>query len=317
VNKNRGLGKGLGALLPDFEDETNSAPQEIEINVIETNPFQPRKEFSDEKLAELAESIRIHGIIQPLIVREVGNRYQLIAGERRFRAAKLVGLTRVPVVVREMTDQVMMEVALVENIQRENLNPMEEAEAYQRLMNEFQLTQDEIAKRVGKSRSAIANFLRLLNLPREIQSELLNGTLTMGHARALLGLKSETEQNQILEKIQTENLSVRETEELVRQNNDPEFNLKTEIVSRETINENEIKSENRIENFTNNYENISRNHSSNHNTKDPDLISLEEELQVALGTKVQVKSNGSSGKIEIDFYSNEDFERIYDKLIGR
>ncbi len=319
MNKNRGLGKGLGALLPNFEDENKTTPQEIEIILIDTNPFQPRKEFADDKINELADSIRIHGIIQPLIVREFGNRYQLIAGERRFRAAKLVGLTSVPVVVREMTDQIMMEVALVENIQRENLNPLEEAEAYQRLIYEFHLTQEEIAKRVGKSRSAVANFLRLLNLPQEIQADLSSGTLTMGHARALLGLKSEIEQQQIWEKVKTDSLSVRGTEDLIRQVNDPQFDLQEENVSRETFIENEPEIFSEIPSDLKQLDQIEQivNHSlHNKNSKDPDLINIEEELQSALGTKVQVKSNGSSGKIEIEFYSHEDFERIYEKLMG-
>jgi ParB family chromosome partitioning protein len=288
MNKSRGLGKGLGALIPELAEENQNFDAQLEVNIddIQTNPYQPRKEFVDEKLNELAESIRIHGIIQPLLVREIGNKYQLIAGERRLRAAKLVGLTEVPVVIREMTDQAMMEVALVENLQREDLNPIEEADAYQRLMNEFQLTQDEIAKKVGKSRPAIANTLRLLNLPAEIQTDLAQGTLTMGHARALLSLKTADEQKRIWTQIQVQELSVRETEEFIRQLNTPQ------IVSRET----------------------KKQSAKSTPVKDPNVTEIEDELQQVFGTKVIIKPTGSGGKIEIDYYSDEDFERICEKL---
>jgi ParB family transcriptional regulator, chromosome partitioning protein len=289
MNKNRGLGKGLGALIPELaaENQDLDAQLEVDINDIQTNPFQPRKEFSNEKLSELAESIKIHGIIQPLLVREYGDKYQLIAGERRLRAAKLVGLTEVPVVVREMTDQAMMEVALVENLQREDLNPIEEADAYQRLINEFQLTQDDIAKKVGKSRPAIANTLRLLNLPSEIQTDLAQGTLTMGHARTLLSLKTPEEQKRIWTQIQIQGLSVRETEEFIRQLNT------SPPVSRET------KKPIVKPAFG----------------KDANVVEIEDELQQVFGTKVLIKPVGTGGKIEIDYYSGEDFERICEKFM--
>lgn len=287
VVKNRGLGKGLGALIPELELENQAAEQEVDINLIVPNPFQPRKEFSDEKLSELADSIRIHGIIQPLLVRESGANYQLIAGERRLRAAKLVGLKEVPVVIRDFSDQTMMEVALVENIQRENLNPIEEADAYRRLMEEFQLTQEDVAKKVGKSRPAIANTIRLLNLPAEIQKHLATGLLTMGHARALLGLATLEEQNKIADQIQLQNLSVRETEDLIRAINE------TPSVSRET----------------------KKPSSKTISNKDPNVIEVEEELQLTLGTKVIIRPHGGGGKIEIDYYSDDDFERICEKLM--
>jgi ParB family transcriptional regulator, chromosome partitioning protein len=289
MNKNRGLGKGLGALIPDLEEENLDSQLEVDINSIIANPYQPRKEFSDEKLNELAESIKVHGIIQPLIVREMDGKYQLIAGERRFRAAKLIGLKDVPVVTRDMSDEAMMEVALVENLQREDLNPIEEADAYRRLMDEFHLTQDDIAKKVGKSRPAIANTLRLLNLPQEVQSDLATGTLTMGHARALLSLKTPDEQKRSWAQIQEQKLSVRETEDLIRKLNE------TPIVSRETK-----KAVNKK---------IS--------DKDPNLMEIEDELQQTYGTKVTVKPFGTGGKIEIDYYSSEDFERIFEKLTQR
>ncbi len=289
MNKNRGLGKGLGALIPELEEENLDAQQVVDINLIVPNPYQPRKEFSDEKLNELAESIRIHGVIQPLLVREHNGKFQLIAGERRLRASKLVGLTEVPIVIRDMTDQVMMEVALVENLQREDLNPIEEADAYRRLMEEFKLTQDEIAKRVGRSRPAIANTLRLLNLPSIVQSDLAKGTLTMGHARPLLSLKTAEEQLQVWQTIQKDQLSVRQTEELIRQIID------SANVSRETKKTNQ-KSEVKI-------------------NRDPNLMQLEEDLQLSLGTKVIIKPVGVGGKIEINYYSDEDFERLCERLI--
>jgi ParB family chromosome partitioning protein len=286
MNKNRGLGKGLGALIPEMEDDvTNNLQMELDIEKIFPNPYQPRREFSNEKLEELAESIRIHGIIQPLVVREFDKKYQLIAGERRLRAAKIAGLTTVPVIVKEMSEQNMMEVAIVENIQRENLNPIEEAEAFRRLMNEFYLTQDDIAKKVGKSRPAIANTLRLLNLPKEVQNDLGGGTLTMGHARALLGLRTPEEQKNIWTQIQMQHLSVRETEELIRKLNEPP------TVSRET----KIKTDLTLE-------------------KDPNIQLVEEELQQTLGTKVTIRERGKGGKIEIDYCSAEEFERICEKI---
>lgn len=287
MNKNRGLGKGLGALIPEMEEENLEAQLEVEINSITPNPFQPRKEFSNEKLTELAESIRTHGIIQPLIVRQLNMGYQLIAGERRLRAAKIVGLDKVPIVIKEMSDQTMMEIALVENLQREDLNPIEEAEAYQRLIIEFKITQDEVAQKVGKSRPAIANTLRLLNLPSEIQSALAGGTLTMGHARAILGLKTAEEQKTAWLTIQTQGLSVRETEEFIRRQNEPT------PVSRETKRKTTEKTP----------------------VKDPNLIDIEDELQLTLGTKVIIKQAGAGGKIEIDYYTNDDFDRICEKIL--
>lgn len=294
MSKNRGLGKGLGALLPELEDDHLSAQTAIRIHLIVPNPYQPRKDFSDEKLTELAESIKTHGIIQPLLVRERDGRYQLIAGERRLRAAKLAGLNEVPVVIKDLSDQSMMEIALVENLQRENLNPIEEAEAYQRLMNEFRLTQDELAQKVGKSRSAVANMLRLLNLPTELQRDLSGGVLTMGHARALLGLTSADVQKAIWQQIQQQQLSVRETEELIRKLNTPGTSEPpVSVVSRETKKKETIGFE-----------------------RDPNVVMAEEELQQALGTKVHVKANGPVGRIEIEYYSPEEFERIFEKITG-
>ncbi len=286
--KNRGLGKGLGALIPELDEQKLEKQQDLDINQITSNPYQPRKEFSEEKLAELADSIRIHGIIQPLVVREVDGAYQLIAGERRLRAAKLVGLTAVPIVILPMTDQSMMEVALVENLQREDLNPIEEAQAYQRLVAEFNLTQDDVAKKVGKSRPAIANFLRLLNLPIEIQNDLAAGSLSMGHARAILGLKIPEEQLKAWLITQQQQLSVRQTEELVK------ALIEQGNVSRETKKKEPVKV-----------------------VMDPNIYEFEEELQHIFGTKVKIKPSGDGGKIEIDYYSNDDFTRILEKISTR
>ncbi len=286
--KNRGLGKGLGALIPELDEQKLEKQQDLDINKIAPNPYQPRKEFSEEKLAELADSIRTHGIIQPLVVREVDGSYQLIAGERRLRAAKLVGLDAVPIVILPMTDQSMMEVALVENLQREDLNPIEEAQAYQRLVTEFNLTQDDVAKKVGKSRPAIANFLRLLNLPIEIQNDLTSGGLSMGHARAILGLKTPEEQLKAWIITQQQQLSVRQTEELVK------ALIDQANVSRETKKNEPAKS-----------------------IADPNIYEFEEELQHIFGTKVKIKPSGDGGKIEIDYYSNDDFTRILEKITTR
>lgn len=286
--KNRGLGKGLGALIVGLEEENQKPEATINSRLIEINPFQPRKEFSDEKLAELAESIKQHGIIQPLLVRKYNEKYQLIAGERRLRASKLAGLQEVPIVVKNLSDQEMMEVALVENLQRENLNPIEEAVAFKRLMDEFNFTQEEVAKKVGRSRPAIANTLRLLNLPSEVQSDLAQGTLTMGHARALLSLDTAKQQKDAWSKIQINGLSVRDTEEMVKKLNDPKN------VSRETPNSKKapLAAE-----------------------KDPNLTEIENEFQEFLGTKVNVKNTGAGGKIEIEYYSAEEFERICEKIL--
>jgi len=288
MSKNRGLGKGLGALIPDF-DESQEGPQlEVNIENIVSNPFQPRKEFLPEKLNELAESIKVHGVLQPLLVRDLHGKYQLIAGERRLRAAKLAGLTEVPVLIREMSDEAMMEVALVENLQREDLNPIEEAEAYRRLTEEFRLTQHDIAKKVGKSRPAVANTLRLLNLPHEVQYDLGSGILTVGHARALLGLKTPEEQKKLWGQVKREQLSVRETEELIRKFNDLPNN-----VTRET----------------------KKGQAVSHPARDPNIMEVEDELQQILGTKVAIKQAGAGGKIEIDYYSDEDFERLCERLL--
>lgn len=219
--RRRALGRGLGALIPaarspalsDLADMTS----QVRLEAITPNPYQPRANFADETIDELAASIRQRGLLQPLLVRRIGQQYQLIAGERRFRAAQRAGLTHVPVSVREANDRESFELALIENLQRENLNPIEEARAYQRLCDEFGLTQDEVAQRVGKNRSTITNSLRLLQLPREVRDQIEAGALSAGHARSLLGLQSSKTQNEVARDVIRRRLSVRQTEDLVRQ----------------------------------------------------------------------------------------------------
>lgn len=293
MSKTRALGKGLGALIPQIEEEDLQNTQEISIAEIDFNPDQPRHKFDSESLQELAESIKVHGVLQPLLVRKKGLGYQLIAGERRLRAAKIAGLERVPVVIKELDDRTVMEIALVENLQREDLNPIEEAQAYRRLIDEFQLTQEEIAKSVGKSRSAIANTIRLLQLPESIQKMVLDGQLTMGHARALLGLEQAEQQLYISEKIIKENLSVRETEEIVRLTHDS-------VVSRGTVEEEKKK----------------RGMGTERQKLDPNLEAIVEDMTRLFGTKVRIKSSGERGKIEIEYYSQEELERITELLLS-
>ncbi|NLC53384.1 MAG: ParB/RepB/Spo0J family partition protein [Firmicutes bacterium] len=291
MSKTRALGKGLGALIPQLEEEDFQNTQEIPLERIEPNPYQPRRHFDPESLQELAASIKEHGVLQPLLVRQKDSGYQLIAGERRLRAAKQAGLRAVPVVVKELDDRTIMEIALVENLQREDLSPIEEAEAYRRLMTEFNLTQEEVAKAVGKSRPTIANTLRLLNLPGPIQKMVVSGQLTMGHARALLSLEQPEQQLYISEKIIKEKLSVRETEEIVRQ-------VQLSGVSRETPVDEEKKKQKGRE------------------TTDPNLQAIIDDMTRIFGTKVRIKSSGERGKIEIEYYSPEELERITEILLS-
>ncbi len=292
MSKPRALGKGLGALIPQLEEEDLQNTMEIPIDEIELNPFQPRRTFDQESLNELAGSIKIHGILQPLVVRKKDHRYQLIAGERRLRAAKLAGLETVPVIIKELDDRAVMEIALVENLQREDLNPIEEAEAYQKLIEEFSLTQEEVAKAVGKSRTAITNTLRLLNLPSEIQQMVLENKLTMGHARALLGLESVDQQLYLSKKVIDEQLSVRNTEELVRlMNASPEVPRETSAETKKEL-------------------------STREDQLDPNLQAIVDDMTRLFGTKVRIKTSGNRGRIEIEYYSQEELERITEILLS-
>ena len=280
------LGKGLKALI-NTDEYTGQDVQEVDLAEIIPNPYQPRREFDREKLEELAQSIKEHGVIQPLIIRrEEDGQYVLIAGERRFRASQLAGLVRVPVIVRDLDENQMIQWALVENIQREDLNPIEEALAYQRLATEFAMTQEEIAQVVGKSRPAIANTLRLLTLPQEIQDAVSRGTISMGHARCLVGL-AEGAQRQILQKIITQGWNVRQTEEACD-------NLKQV----QTPAEKKGQAKTRVAN--------------------PYLQAAEDDLRRILGTKVSIDYQKSGkGKIEIAFFSEDELNRLLDLISGR
>lgn len=272
----KGLGKGLGALIPGIDTTTDSADVQVEVARITPNPLQPRRSFDEAKIDELAASVREQGIIQPLLVRRVGDGYELIAGERRLRAAVKAGLKEVPVVVREAGNSETLELALIENLQREDLNPIEEAAAYQRLQEEFDLTQEEIARRVGKGRPTVANSVRLLLLPREVQQLVASGKLPAGQARALLGLEGEAAILATAREVIAKGLTTRETERLVTR----------------------LKSGRRR-----------RRELAN---SDPDLRSLIERLQRTLGTKVRLlhQARSGKGKIVVEYYSSADLERI-------
>ncbi len=275
------LGKGLGALIPDLgaldsKERKALGINEIELDKIIPNEYQPRKVFDDEKLKELAASIKEQGVIQPVIVHRAGPGYQLIAGERRWRAARLAGLKTVPALVKEATKRELLEMALIENIQREDLNPLEAAEAYKRLQDEFKLTQEDLAKRVGKERSTVTNFLRILNLPKEVKHELASGSLSMGHAKALLSLERVRDQIQAALAIVKKGLSVREAEALAARLKNPPREKKARL--------------------------------------DHDLKTLEEKLKKALGTKVTIAAKARGGKIVIEYYSAEELDRILEKI---
>lgn len=290
----QGLGRGLGSLIPKktmaygqnpFQEEGSVMPETVVVhdnerilkvspNKIDFNPFQPRTNFSDGALNDLAESIKEHGIIQPLIVTKKGDRFELIAGERRLRSAKLIGLKEVPVIVREENDQKKLEVALIENLQREDLNPMETARAYKRLIDEFNITQEEASKKVGKARSSVANALRLLTLPLEVQSALAGGKITEAHAKYLLGLEGEEKQLNMLRKILRHDLTVAQTDQEIKR-------LGGTKAAK---------------------------------TKDYFDRAKEDELSELFSTKVEIKRQGKGGKLIIDFYSEDELNEILTKI---
>lgn len=294
-----GLGRGLGALIPPkplAENNLQNVVRQIPVAQIEANPKQPRKKFAPDALDELAESIRAHGLIQPLVVTETqtpyGSRYQLIAGERRWRAAQRAGMNTVPAILKGATPQQMLELALVENIQRAELNALEEAEAYHQLIQEFELTQEQVAQKVGKDRTTVSNALRLLKMPEALKEAVLNESIREGHARALMQVPEENKQQKLLTHVIDEQLSVRQTEELVRRT------LALTISHRPknaTPTERETKPSQR--------------------SVSPDTASLEQELRRALGTKVELYRSQRGGKIIIEFYSEEELETIYEKLV--
>ena len=293
VEKRPALGRGLSALIPDAPAPPAAGPRplDVDIDLLAPNRFQPRTTMDDGRIEELARSIRSNGVIQPIVVRrldaggdrETTVRYQIIAGERRWRAAQLAGLLRVPVAVKELAGnekKQRLEMALIENVQRENLNPIEEAHAYHRLADEFGLKQDDIALQVGKDRSSVANTLRLLRLPEEVQAEVAAGRLTMGHARAIVSLSSDADQRRIARDVLTRNLSVRETEAIVKKTGDAQPEQKPAAKSGRT--------------------------------NDVHTRAAEEQLRLSLGTAVNIKRRGKGGRLEIAFTSEDELQRIYE-----
>ena len=282
MEKRPALGKGLSALIPDAP-EPRTGPLEVDVDRLTPNALQPRAQVDDARLEELARSIKSNGVIQPIIVRKTGDRFQIIAGERRWRAAQKAGLLRVPVVVRDVAaghERSLLEMALVENIQRENLNPIDEALAYRRLSDEFHLTQEDIATAVGKDRASVANFLRLLKLPDEIRANVAAGTLSMGHARALLALADEGDQRRLARDVIARHLSVRETE----------FLAKKMAEGAKPAGEPAPR------------------------PADVHTRAAEDRLRLALGTRVRILRQGTRGRIEIDFASEEELIRIFEQL---
>lgn len=287
----KGLGKGLGALIPGAERDTRGTGIEVEVSRISMNPYQPRGQFDDEKMQELVESVRVHGVLQPVVVRTKGDGgYELVAGERRLRAAKAAGLSRIPAVVRELTDEQAIEVALVENLQREDINPIDAAVAYKRLTEEFGLSQEDVAFGMGKSRSAIANTMRLLTLPEPVKEELRSGRISEGHARAILAVQGEDRQIEICNRIIAAAMSVREAERLARIWGDPRASRAD--VSRETI------------------------RGPFPEDKDPNLLEAEEALRRIYGTKVTIVKGKDRGRIVIEFYNEQDLERLLSLICG-
>lgn len=311
MSKKGGLGKGLGAIFGENtspavekEQEPASAAQELLIKNIAANPYQPRCNFDEEKLQELAASIKEFGVVQPVVVRKKGRSYELVAGERRLRAAGLTGLTKVPAIVKDYDDAKMMEIALIENIQRHDLNPIEEAQGLRRLMQEFKLTQEQTAEKVGRSRSAVTNILRLLNLPEQVQKQIINGVLTMGQAKQLLGLPKPEQMCEVAEAIIANGWSSRMTEEVVRKLKEGK---KLKIV-RELIEE-EAK----------NKDNKEKKPKREPTENDIFCHDFEQRLVEFLGTKVKVvpkldEQGRQGGTIHIEYYSAEDLERIYEVL---
>ena len=278
AEKRPALGRGLSALIPDAAvPAANERGLDVDSDLLRPNQFQPRTTINDAKIEELARSIRANGIIQPIVVRRTEGGYEIVAGERRWRAAQRAGLLKVPIVVRDIPDERLLAVALIENIQREDLNPIEEAHAYRRLADEYQLTQEQIADAVGKDRSSIANYVRLLKLPQEVRANVGSGALSMGHARALLGLPDEATQLRVARDVVAKSLSVRETEALVKKATQP-VPLKPSV------------------------------------EKDVHTRAAEERLRFALGTRVRIARRRKGGQIEIEFGSEDELQRIFEAL---
>jgi ParB family chromosome partitioning protein len=288
MEKRPALGKGLSALIPDAVDAPRTSSIEIDIDRLAPNALQPRRQVDDGRLDELARSIKSNGIIQPIVVRKVGDRFHIIAGERRWRAAQKAGLLRVPIVVRDVADgqeRSLLEMALIENIQRENLNPIDEALAYRRLVDDFGLTQDGISSAVGKDRATVANFLRLLKLPDEVRADVAAGTLSMGHARALLALATESDQRRLARDVIGRSLSVRETESLVRKTLETTQSAPEAGAVRAAA-----------------------------PAVDVHTRAAEDKLRLLFGTRVRIVRQGIKGRIEIEFGSEDELIRLYDRL---
>jgi ParB family transcriptional regulator, chromosome partitioning protein len=289
-NPRKALGRGLGALLPTRppvasappQVHTSESPQTLPVDLIDPNPLQPRRLFQSERLAELAQSIRTNGIVQPLVVRRTGERYQLVAGERRWRAAKLAEVRDLPVVIRDIPDDRLLEISLIENIQREDLNPIETAHAFARLGEELQLTPEQIGLRTGKDRSTVTNFLRLLQLPEDLQQLVAERRLSAGHARCLLPLPTVALQREVAEKAVAQGWSVRQTERTTQKM----------MADRQPKHVDEVQ-------------------------VDPNVKAAIQEMERALGTRVRILEKAKrGGKIEIEYYSSEDLDRIYDVIVG-
>jgi len=295
TEKRKALGRGLSALLPaksvagqPKSVSSPSNPTHLPIQAIQPNPMQPRTVFNGERLEELAASIRANGIIQPLIVRRAGDAFQLVAGERRWRAAKIAGATEVPVIVQDVAEPAMLELALVENIQREDLNPIETAHAYDRLNRELKLSHEEIGRRTGKDRSSIVNMIRLLRLPKEVQGLVAVQRLSMGHARALLGLPTQAQQIEIAEKAAAQGMSVRQVEALVQQ----------------------LSQESR--------QGAKSDGNSKSPAQDPNIKSAADQLERVLGTRVRiVEQSDQRGRIEIEYYSQAELDRVFQQIVGK
>jgi len=293
AEKRPALGRGLSALIPSAPpppaapvstgDATRPAgpPTELDIDLLTPNPRQPRTYIEEQALEELAQSIRSNGVIQPVVVRPVAGRFEIVAGERRWRAAQRAGLLKVPVVVKPVDDANLLQVALIENIQRENLNPIDEAQAYRRLSDEAHLSQEAIATAVGKDRATIANYVRLLRLPVEVRNDVATSALSMGHARALLALPDETAQRRVAREVVSRGLSVRDTEALVRRETAPPAPVADAVKS------------------------------------DPNTRAAEDQLKRALGTRVRITRRRRGGRIEIDFTSEDELQRLFEQLIDR
>jgi ParB family chromosome partitioning protein len=284
LNKKYALGKGLGALIPDDEYEEKVIEKDngiifIDIDLIKANEKQPRKSFDEEKIISLSQSIKEHGIIQPIILKRVGQTYSIVAGERRWRAAKLANFKDIPAIIMNLSDKDVLEISLIENIQRQDLNPIEEASAYIRLIRDFHLTQEELSNRIGKSRTAVTNCLRLLNLDTRVQEYLIDSVITEGHGRVILGVEDKELQYELAQKVIDEGLSVRDTERLIK-------NIK--LSEKELVKE--VKKQNTY------------------------YIDIKEKLENLLGTRVSLADKKNKGKIEIEYYSQEDLQRILDIL---